>query len=306
MRNVFPTLFLKGMAMGAADMIPGVSGGTIALITGIYNELINSIRSIDYRAMRLLLIGDISAAWSHINGTFLSTVLAGSLTSIIMLSRIIEYIMKIYGLLMWSFFSGVIVASVIILFQRYRVVNLYQIGYVCLGIVSAVAISSFPALNFSANYAVIFLAGAIAFCAMILPGISGTLLLVAMGVYPTVISAVAHFHWDILIFFSFGGLVGLLSFSKILSKLLMHHEKTLLVTMCGFLIGSLHLVWPWKDSLEVSLTGFVNLSPSQYGILIDADPHTNMCLLFMVIGLSFVFMLNTLGSMQSQKHSMEK
>ncbi|MBV32134.1 MAG: hypothetical protein CMK36_01675 [Porticoccaceae bacterium] len=306
MRNSFPTLFLKGMAMGAADMIPGVSGGTIALITGIYNELVNSIRSIDYRAMRLLLIGDISAAWSHINGTFLSTVLAGILTSIIMLARIIEYIMKIYGLLMWSFFSGIIVASVIILFQRYRVVHLYQICYVCLGIISAVVISSFPTLNFSANYAVIFLAGAIAFCAMILPGISGTLLLVAMGVYPTVISAVAHFHWDILIFFSFGGFVGLSTFSRVLSKLLRYHENTLLVTMCGFLIGSLYLVWPWKDSSEVSSTGFVNLWPSQYGVLIDADPHTNMCLLFMVIGLSFVFILNTLGSRQNQNHSPEE
>ncbi len=305
MKNISPTLFLKGMAMGAADMIPGVSGGTIALVTGIYTELVNSIRSFDSRVIRLLFIGDTSAAWNHVNGAFLSTVLSGILTSIFILSRIIEYIMKIYGLLMWSFFSGIIVASVVLLFKRYRVVHLFQIGYVCLGAIAAVVLSSFPALNFSATYLVIFLAGAIAFCAMILPGISGTLLLVAMGVYPTVLSAVAHFHWDILIFFSLGGMVGLLSFSRFLSKLLLHHEHTLLVTMCGFLIGSLYLVWPWKDSLEDSSSGIVNLSPSQYGVLIDADPNTNMCLLFMVIGLTFVFTLNALGLRQSEKQSME-
>ena len=305
LRNISLMLFLKGMAMGAADMIPGVSGGTIALITGIYRELITSIRSFDSRAIKLLFIGDISVVWRHINGTFLSTLLAGILTSIIMLSKIIEYIMKNYGLFMWSFFSGIILASVVLLFQRYRVVHLCQLGYVCLGAVAALVVSNSPALNFSANYLVMFLAGVVAFCAMILPGISGSLLLVSMGVYPTVLSAVAHFQWDILIFFSLGGLVGLISFSRLLSKLLVYHEHSLLVTMCGFLMGSLHLVWPWKDSSAVVSPGSVNLSPSQYGVLIDADPHTNMCLLFMVLGLSFVFVVNALGLRQSEQQGME-
>ena len=130
--------------------------------------------------------------------------------------------MKIYGLLMWSFFSGVIVASVIILFQRYRVVNLYQIGYVFLGIVSAVAISSFPALNFSANYAVIFLAGAIAFCAMILPGISGAFILLIMGTYSTILLAINDKDFLKIATFGFGALVGILYFSKILKILIIY------------------------------------------------------------------------------------
>ena len=147
LRNISLILFLKGMAMGAADMIPGVSGGTIALITGIYRELITSIRSFDSRAIKLLFIGDISVVWRHINGTFLSTLLAGILTSIIMLSKIIEYIMKNYGLFMWSFFSGIILASVVLLFKRYRVVHLYQIGYVCLGAVAALVAVSYTHLR---------------------------------------------------------------------------------------------------------------------------------------------------------------
>jgi putative membrane protein len=232
-------LFLKGAAMGAADVVPGVSGGTIAFISGIYVELINTIKSLNLRALKVLRAEGFAAAWVYINGKFLVTLLAGILTSLFSLAKLMQYFLVEHPLPLWSFFTGLIVGSVIYLIRQHPPQRMAEKWLFLLGVVIAYGISIAPSVNLQGDHLTMFLAGSIALCAMILPGISGSFILVLLGLYPVFIGAIVNFQLDILVVFALGGLMGIMAFSRLLSWLLEHYQAAVIATMCGFLVGSL-------------------------------------------------------------------
>ncbi len=258
-------LFLKGVAMGAADVVPGVSGGTIAFISGIYEELLSSIKSLDLQAIKLLTGFKIAAFWRKINGNFLAILFAGIIFSILSLSRIVLYLLENQPILLWSFFFGLIVASVILVANQVTKWSILPVIALILGTAIAYYISGIGSIaDESASLFYIFLCGAIAICAMILPGISGSFILILMGAYQLVFGTIKNFidsllaielaeafnHFKIILIFIVGCLFGLTSFSRLLSWLFKNHHNTTVALLIGFLIGSLNKVWPWKETME--------------------------------------------------------
>jgi putative membrane protein len=306
MRNVGQQLllFVKGLAMGAADVVPGVSGGTIAFVSGIYIELLNSINAINVQAFRLLKSEGIGTAWAHINGNFLVVLLAGILTSLFSLANLMQFLLVEHPLPLWSFFTGLIIGSVIYLLRqnppRRRVEQLMFV----LGVVIAYGISIAPAVALEGTHLTMFLAGTIALCAMILPGISGSFILVLLGLYPVFIGAVANFRLDILIVFAAGGVIGLMLFSRLLSWLLSRYQILVISIMCGFLVGSVNVIWPWKlvtDSV-ISQSGKTivlaseNLLPNEFAQAVGQDPLTWLCVAALAAGLVLVLGLEYIGA----------
>ena len=293
-------LYIKGLAMGAADVVPGVSGGTIAFVTGIYIELINTIKSLNLRALQTLKSEGIGAAWRFINGRFIVILLAGILTSLFSLAQVMQYLLVEHPLPLWSFFTGLIVASVVYLLRQnpLRGTNEKLIFFVGIGIAYGISIA--PPVVLEGTVVTMFLAGSIALCAMILPGISGSFILVLLGLYPVFIGAIANLQIDILTAFALGGIIGLMLFSRLLSWLLARFETLVIATMCGFLIGSLSIIWPWKlvtssittDSGKVLVLSTDNLMPSEFLGLTGGDPQTFLCTVMFVFALSAVMGLD--------------
>jgi putative membrane protein len=243
-------VFLRGMAMGAADIVPGVSGGTVAFITGIYPRLLHSIRSIDLTALRLLLGGEVPAAWRHVNGGFLTLLAAGILTSILSLARVLGWLLEHYPEPLWALFFGLILSSAILLLQQVPRWEWRTSAALTFGVAAAVAVALAPRSGFIEGEAGIFLAGFIAICAMILPGISGSFILVLLGMYSRVLDAVREFDLVLLGLFALGAGCGLLCFSRLLDWLLQRYRGTTVALLTGFLFGSLAVVWPWKRTLS--------------------------------------------------------
>jgi len=300
MKRFSVILYLKGMAMGAADMVPGVSGGTIALMMGIYWEIIFTIRSIGRATLRSYSQDGFTVAWRQINGDFIITLIAGMLTSLLVLAKAINFLISSYQMLLWSFFFGLIIGSFVILFRKNRPSIWYQWLLFFLGFLAALGLSRAPLVAMEFSYLGLFFSGWATFCAMIIPGISGTLILVLLGLYPTIIGALNELHLDILSIFGVGGLIGLMAFSRFLVKL-RAHETTVVITMCGFLIGSLDAIWPWKqptvDYNESGTIGHsVNLWPDQYAVVAQSEPQVLYCLMFASMGIFLVVLLNYAGS----------
>ena len=297
-------LFFKGLAMGAADVVPGVSGGTIAFVSGIYIELIDTIKSVNIQALRVLKSQGLAAAWRHINGNFLVVLLSGILTSLFSLAVVMQFLLAEHPLPLWSFFVGLIVGSVIYLLRQYRFAHWREYLLFVTGIAIAWGISVAPSVQLEGTLATMFFAGSIALCAMILPGISGSFILMLLGLYPVFIGAIAELQLDILMVFGLGGLLGLAVFSRVLSWLLAHYEVPVIAMMCGFLVGSLNIIWPWKQVLEsvVSHSGKTivlsaqNLWPSQYTQLVGMDAQTLLSVTAMLAGLILVLGLEYVGS----------
>lgn len=240
------TLTLKGVAMGAADVVPGVSGGTIAFISGIYEELISSINNINLEALKKLRKEGIKSFWSHVNGTFFVFLLSGIGISILSLSKLVIYLLENHPVLIWSFFFGLVVASTLLIAKTIGKWNPTTIIFLLLGTIIAYFISSAQTTgNIEANWYV-FLSGAIAICAMILPGISGSFILVLMGSYHLVLNALHDKDMVIIGLFISGCLVGILSFARLLKFLFNKFKEITIALLTGFMIGSLYKVWPWK------------------------------------------------------------
>ena len=303
-------LFLKGAAMGAADVVPGVSGGTIAFVSGIYIELINSIKALNLRALSILCSEGLLSAWQYINGNFLLCLAAGIFTSLFTLANVMQYFLLEHPLPLWSFFSGLIVGSVIYLLRQHPFRRRSDLTLFVLGIGIAYGISIVPAVTLEGNHITMFFAGSIALCAMILPGISGSFILVLLGLYPVFISAIVNLQIDILAVFACGGLIGLMSFSRLLSWLLSHYQTAVIATMCGFLVGSLNIIWPWKQvvmsttshSGKVIVLAADNMFPQQFAETVGQDPQTILCIISLAIGLILVLGLEYLG----EKHTETK
>ena len=295
-------LFFKGLAMGAADVVPGVSGGTIAFISGIYSELINTIKSINMQALKILRHQGVLAAWEHINGAFIMVLLGGILTSLFSLARIMHYLLDTYPLPLWAFFTGLIVGSVAYLLRQHPLSGSLEKFFFVLGVVIAYGISMAPHMVLEGNLITMFFAGSIALCAMILPGISGSFILVLLGLYPVFIGAIANLQLDILVVFASGGIIGLMIFSRLLSWLLAHFQDRVIAVMCGFLVGSLNVIWPWK---EVVTSGQAlgqtasNLLPNQFFAVAGQDPQILICITTFFLGLALVLLLEYAANIKS-------
>ena len=243
-------LFLKGMAMGAADVVPGVSGGTIAFITGIYEELIGSISAIDKESFSLLFKGQIGKLWAKINGNFLLVLFAGIFTSIFSLASVFTYLLKYYEIFTWSFFFGLVSASVWMVGKTIEKWNALGIVAFLIGSVVAYFITEMNAVNGIDAPWYLVLSGALAVCAMILPGISGSFILLLLGAYSTVLEAVANRDITTIALVGIGAISGLLLFSKGLKFIFERYYNTTIALLSGFLLGSLNKLWPWKEPLE--------------------------------------------------------
>lgn len=244
-------LFFKGMAMGAADVVPGVSGGTIAFISGIYEELLGSISGINLATLKLLKSDGIKAAWKAINGKFLLVLLSGVAVSVVSLAKGISYLLTNHPILLWSFFFGLVLASVVFIGKQITKWNLKTIVAIILGAVIAYYITILePLVSEGASLWFLFLSGALAICAMILPGISGSFILVLLGSYKVILEAIHSRDLQVIATVGAGAIVGLLSFSKVLKWLFANYKNITLAALTGFIIGSLNKIWPWKETLS--------------------------------------------------------
>ncbi|MCW7553227.1 DUF368 domain-containing protein [Endozoicomonas gorgoniicola] len=300
----FLGLLLRGMAMGAADVVPGVSGGTIAFITGIYDRLLNSLRSFSPTLLLLLKNEGIGACWKKVDGTFLVCVFSGILISVLSFAHLISYLLAEYPVLIWSFFFGLILVSG---FHMIRQVRHYSVTggiLFVLAAVSAYMIGTLTPASLTPTPLILFFAGSIAICAMILPGISGSFLLLLMGLYATVLQALKTLDLMVLTVFASGCVVGLLSFSHILSWLLRKHRDLALSLLTGLMVGALGKVWPWKQTLETRLNSSgqevpfleVNVSPFNYESLTGEPALLLPGLSLMVVAIVMFLVIEWLGS----------
>ncbi|QXP65042.1 DUF368 domain-containing protein [Polaribacter sp. HaHaR_3_91] len=251
-RNIkdYIVIGLKGMGMGAADVVPGVSGGTIAFISGIYEELLGSISNVNLDLFKTLKKDGLKAAWTQLNGNFLASLFIGIFISIISLAKVIKYLLENEPILLWSFFFGLVLASIIYIAKQITKWNVISVIVLVLGAFLAYYITTLnPLVSENSSPLFIFLAGAIAICAMILPGISGSFILVLLGAYKPVLDALNNRDFKTILVFMAGAIIGLLTFSRVLKWLFKHYKNITLAALTGFIIGSLNKIWPWKQTL---------------------------------------------------------
>lgn len=305
---------LKGAGMGAADVVPGVSGGTIAFITGIYEELLNTIKSFNLQAVKVLTKEGVGAFWKHINGTFLVALFLGIGISVVGLSRVLSFLMERYPVLLWAFFFGLVIASAIFVGKQLKRWDITRVLVLVAGGVGAWFLTSASHFETPDDLWFIFVAGAIAICAMILPGISGSFMLLIMGKYELIINSIKEMDVKTLGVFAAGCIVGLLSFSHVLSWAFRKFHDHTLAILTGFMLGSLNKVWPWKNTLETHIDRHgeiepwvqVNVLPGDFsGTITDAEKAMGITekpdyLLFAiglaVIGFALVFLIEKLGT----------
>lgn len=291
-------IYIRGMAMGAADIVPGVSGGTIALIAGIYERLINALSSIGPNLWQIFRqqggIKGLLAVWRAADATFLLFLVLGIATSLVTLAGIIKHLLDNQPLFIWSFFFGLVVATVLILLSEIKRWNIARAALFVLGLVAAVVISSLPILSTTPSLPYLFVAGAIAICAMILPGISGSFILLLLGAYDTVLEAVHTLNFAIIFTVVAGMATGLLLFTRALKWLLSRYYQATLALLIGFIAGSLVKVWPWKvDALGgLNSVAITNVMPWQY----PTGPHWLTTLGLMLLGAILVSLLSWWGT----------
>lgn len=296
--------------MGAADVIPGVSGGTVAFITGIYEELINSIKSIDLDAFRLLFQFRIIEFWKKINGNFLICVLAGIVTSLLSLSKLMTYLLEQHPISIWSFFFGLILVSSPLILRDIKKWDFSTALSFIAGIVLAYLITVLSPTETPTNLFFIFFCGAIAICAMILPGISGAFILLLIGKYEYMITALIQFNIPVIIVFVLGCFLGLLGFSHFLSWILKNYRFPTLALLAGFMIGSLNKVWPWKEVMAfrlnhegIQVPAFdKSVWPGRYLEVTGQDPQIFYAILFAAVGVFLVVAIEKTAAFLKSKN----
>ena len=292
-------LTLKGMAMGAADVVPGVSGGTIALITGIYEELIFSIKSINLKALKLLFAGKPAAFWKGINGNFLLSVIMGIGISIFSLAKGLTFLLHNYPILVWSFFFGLIIASTIYVARTIKTWDAGAVIAGIAGIVIAYFITVISPTEANTSWYYIFFSGMIAICAMILPGISGSFILVLLGMYQFILGAVGDLNIPVLLLFLAGAAIGIVAFSNFLSWLLKNFHNLTIALLAGFMVGSLNKIWPWKEVTEsfIDRHGEVmplaerNILPGTYESITGNESWLLGAIFFLIVGFVLIFVI---------------
>lgn len=311
--NKHVLLFIKGIAMGAADVVPGVSGGTVAFISGIYDELLRSIASVPAAAL-MLLRGRVVAAWQAANATFLLILMAGILTSVLSLARLITYLLEQQPIPLWSFFFGLILVSSHLVARDIQRWNWTRLLSFAIGAGFAYWITVASPVQWGTDSMSIFFAGAIAICAMILPGISGSFILLLLGLYPFVLGAVKGLDIAVLAVFACGCLIGIVSFAGVLRWLLTRWRDLGLSLLTGLMLGSLNKLWPWKETLTWSLDSHgeqvpllqANLLPGRFAEVSGQDPQLLVAVLLACGGVVLVLGLERLASRRQQSAGCEE
>nr|WP_288932898.1 DUF368 domain-containing protein [uncultured Allomuricauda sp.] len=294
---VFVTL--KGMAMGAADVVPGVSGGTIAFISGIYEELITSINNIDFSLISILKKGGIKAVWQKVNGNFLLALFLGIFISVLSLARFLSWLLENEPILLWSFFFGLVVASIFFVGKEISKWTLGTVFILIVGAALAFFITELPVSDNTDSLPYLFLSGALAICAMILPGISGAFILVLLGSYKTILDAVHERDIKIILTVGVGAIFGLLSFARLLKWMFNHYKNITLALLTGFILGSLNKIWPWKKVLETKTFGEKTIVVDDMNVLpgtFEGDSKLMLAIILAILGFSLIFILERLAS----------
>jgi putative membrane protein len=301
-RNIkdYLVIGLKGMAMGAADVVPGVSGGTIAFISGIYEELLGSISNVKIGLFKTLKQDGFKAAWTQLNGNFLASLFIGIFISIISLAKAIKYLLENEPVLLWSFFFGLVLASIIYIAKQITKWNVISFIVLILGAFLAYYITTLnPLVSENSSPLFIFIAGAIAICAMILPGISGSFILVLLGAYKPVLNALNNKDIKTILVFMAGAVVGLLTFSRVLKWLFKHYKNLTLAALTGFIIGSLNKIWPWKETLTWRTNSHgVEVPFNQQSVTpfsFDGDAQLILAIVLAVIGFALILGMERLA-----------
>jgi putative membrane protein len=302
-------LYLKGVAMGSADVVPGVSGGTIAFITGIYETLLKAIRSVDLQALNYLKKFQIKELWNHVNGSFLITLLAGIATSVLTLAKVITHLLSTYPIQVWSFFFGLIVISALIILREIKHWSLGVFVAIVIGTIAAYFITAAtPAETPDAPWFLV-IAGAVAICAMILPGISGAFILLIFGKYEFILAAIKEFRIVDILMFGLGCIIGLLSFARVVSWLFAKYHNITVGVLSGFMIGSLNKVWPWKEAIETYVDRHneikplveANVLPNEYLAKTGAEPFFLEAILFAAAGFLIVLAMDRIAALLNPK-----
>ena len=291
---------LKGMAMGAADVVPGVSGGTIAFISGIYEELLNSISSFNFNLLKVYKKEGFKQVWNIVNGSFLLALFIGISISVLSLAKLIETLLENHPIVIWSFFFGLVLASIIYIGKQITTWTIGSILCLILGGILAFYITTLnPMVSENSSPWFLFLVGMIAICAMILPGISGSFILVLLGAYKPVLNALNTKDFFSIIVFMLGAVVGLLTFSRILKWLFFTYKNYTLATLTGFIIGSLNKIWPWQEiiSWRTNSKGvevpFNTTSVSPFSF--EGDSQLMIAILLAIIGFGLILLLEKLA-----------
>lgn len=307
-------ILLKGIAMGAADVVPGVSGGTIAFISGIYEELIESIANLNFNVFKVWKNEGFKTAWTSINGSFLLALFSGIAISILSLAKLIKWLLHNEPILLWAFFFGLVLASILYIGKQIRSWSpKIIIAIIMTSLLSYYITLAEPFASPDSPYYLLF-CGFIAIIAMILPGVSGAFILLILGAYETAINTVNNLvegvttgNWDILkdalinfFMLGIGAIVGLKVFSKVLNWMFKHHKNLTLAILTGFMIGSLNKIWPWKNTLKTRINSEglevtvldESILPSSYA----GDSELVLAIVFIVIGFATILILETLGS----------
>src|SRR5690554_6264853 len=310
-RNFIQYLLItaKGLAMGAADVVPGVSGGTIAFISGIYEELITTIHNLDLGFFKIWKKEGFSKAWKHYNLSFLLGLFSGVLISILSLAKLITWLLAFYPIAVWSFFFGLVIASILYVGKQISKWRLVVVLALIIATVLSYLVTIAEPIGSPDSIWFLFLAGFIAIIAMILPGISGAFILLLMGAYTTVIGIITQLTEGIstldtnlilnslgkILIFGLGAIVGLKLFSKVLNWLFKHHKNLILAVLTGFMIGALNKIWPWKEVLQYRLNHAGEEVPFlERSILpqnFDGNPQVILAIAFAVIGFLTIFLL---------------
>jgi putative membrane protein len=305
---------LKGMAMGAADVVPGVSGGTIAFISGIYEELIESINGVNFNVLKVWKDQGFSKAWKTINGNFLLALLTGIAVSIISLAKVITHLLQNHPISVWSFFFGLVVASIFIIGKQITSKSLTTFLFFVFGACVSYYITVATPSAMPDHWSYLFISGFIAIIAMILPGVSGAFILLLMGTYEIILGTINQTResiltWDFgllshaiqkILIFGIGAILGLKLFSKILHWMFAHHKNKTLAILCGFMLGSLNKVWPWKNTISTRVNSHQEevpfLQKSVWPAEFESEPMIYTALILMVIGILTIGIIEFLAT----------
>lgn len=312
-------IYSKGLFMGAADVVPGVSGGTIAFITGIYEELIETIHKLDFKFFKIWKKEGLLQAWKTYNLTFLLSLLLGIFTSIITFAKLILWLLETHPILVWSFFFGLILASIVYVAKQIKKWRIKDVTGLVIASILSYLITIVEPMGTTDNNFFLFFAGFIAIIAMILPGISGAFILLLIGAYAGVMGIITQLSdglvlmdFDILgqallklLIFGAGAIVGIKVFSNVLNWMFKHHKNLTLAVLTGFMIGALNKIWPWKEVLEYRIDSagekvpFLEKSilPYQY----DGNPQLFLAILFGVLGFLIIFLIEFLANLKTNK-----
>jgi putative membrane protein len=305
MRSIkdYVLLFLKGMAMGGADVVPGVSGGTVAFISGIYEELLNSIKAVNLLNLGLLIRGQFKEFWQAINGNFLLVLFLGILISVKSLATLLIFLKETYPIQLWSFFWGLIMISSIVVLRQIAKWRWSVILSGIIGVIVAVTVTSITPAHTSDSYIMIVFSGILAISAMILPGISGAFILLILGKYEFILAALSELNLVVIGLFLLGCTIGIVSFVRVVSWLLSKFHDLAVALLAGFMMGSLNKLWPWKEIVEYRLDRHgnqvpfvdVNVLPNKYFATTGNDPVVIQAFLFLAVGFFIVVLIEKIA-----------